>query len=181
MGATVTSKLTAYKLPGKMISSGDLFGSSEAIIIFAERFEKNCYPHTPSPRIDFIGSMDMFVNQYIPWCKDAFDDGIAQATFANNGSQYVKYVKELVKSAPVADDSTASSNGFRAYSYELRAFEVFGSPVGFRDTEYLGQVRKVKDIYTVDDLCDLVDYANAIRQNAAEPKWWYGIPSRSID
>lgn len=179
MGATVYTDARVFSMDlGEMLEGCDLLDSSNALIVLAASYEKNCYPHTPSWGLFFIGTESEFQNKMLPWMMDAFDDGISQGPIAANGKALKQYlINKLMQKKP-ATAADLHSVGYFGFSYSKSDFNKLEDKEGYCSVQALGKDRYGHLIKSENDLKKLIKAVMDIRQDG---DWWHGTPWKVRD
>lgn len=114
MGATLFRKHAVFKMD-LGLQDASLFGGGETVCVASLHCEKNCYPHSYKWDFEFIGSVDLFQDRYLPETAYFFDDGLSQASYMPTGAAFTKHLKErYAKAGPL---TVAAMQGMDWYGY----------------------------------------------------------------
>ena len=98
MGATLVRKHAVYKMD-LGLQTASMFGGGETVCVASLHCEKNSYPHSYKWDFEFIGSVDLFQDRYLPETAYFFDDGLSQASYMPTGAAFTKHLRELYAKA----------------------------------------------------------------------------------
>ncbi|TNC80808.1 MAG: hypothetical protein C9356_11840 [Oleiphilus sp.] len=176
MGATVFTEIRLFTCT--LEATADQPGENEGLMMFVNTYEKNCYPHIASWRLQFVGTQDQLITTVLPCLMDQFDDGISQGPIANNGTAFKHYLLGLLTHTRPVEVEDLMTLGFRGYSYSEREYQLLGSPDGFHQVAFLNDKRWAHPIADADDINGM---ASAVVTLRGSGKWWYGLPYKVSD
>lgn len=95
MGATVITNIAVFthKPVSTPAASGGLFANEDPlVVVFSERYEKNCIPHKPAWGLDYVGSMGLF-DEWVDKVAEHVEGGIVQYRACASTGGFRKAIK----------------------------------------------------------------------------------------
>lgn len=169
MGATIFRNHKVFRMD-KAITSDPVLGG--VVIVTSEHCSKNCFPHTYSAGIEFIGSVELFENSYLPKTAYFFDDGLSQSSTLKNGSAFTKHLKKLYQEAKGLTISDIHSLGYYGYSWPVEMVPLLSDPTNLKTFSFWLGTRCGSAIATVDDMLRMIAEAGQILSNDKENNIW---------
>ena len=181
MSATVFTDVRIFSFDlGEDLESGDLLPTSNALIVFAETYEKNCVPHSPSWGLFFVGSESEFQNNMLPYMMDDFNDGTAQGSIASNGKALKLYLTNKLRQQRTISTKDFHDAGYIGFSFDQDQFNQLCDKEGYGGIKTYGENRFYSLINGEQDIKKLVKGVMDIRQSG-EGQWWKGTPLKVRD
>lgn len=174
MGATVYSNIHVYSIDLDEAIEDDLLGSTQALVVLAETYEKNCYPHTPAWGFFYMGSETDFQRLMLPFMRDTFDDGINQGPIANNGKAFEKYMRDKAINPKPINVSDLHKAGCLGFSFDELSFSNLRDKEGYKVCNTSKLERYIHPLSDHDDIKKMVKAS--IDARGVLGKWWYGLP-----
>lgn len=169
MGATIFRNHKVFRLDKAITSDPVLSG---VVIVSSEHCSKNCFPHTYSAGIEFIGSVELFENSYLPKTAYFFDDGLSQSSTLKNGSAFTKHLKKLYQEAKGLTISDIHSLGYYGYSWPVEMVPLLSDPTNLKTFSFWLGTRCGSAIATVDDMLRMIAEAGQILSNDKKNNIW---------
>lgn len=171
MGATLFRKHAVYKMD-LGLQAASMFGGGETVCVASLHCEKNCYPHSYKWDFEFIGSVDLFQDRYLPETAYFFDDGLSQASYMPTGAAFTKHLKELYAKAGPLTVAAMHEMDWYGYSWSDTDVQLLTERAHLKEfTYYLGTRHAAR----VDDAGDVEKMVReAYQVIAASERVWLG-------
>jgi hypothetical protein len=170
----------------EMQDNMQLFNENQFFLIFQERYAKNTYPLTPRWSIDFVGTLDDVLKDYIPTISAYFDSGLCQGGVAKTGHGFEKKIKQLLSKPGNSDACFFKKHAFNGYSWDANDFEVLSADQKqrFFPIKRYGLTRYATLLDSVEDVIAMAQEGVTIKHKAPEKSFdgqmvdrkWRGRP-----
>lgn len=167
-------------------TADDLFGhGSTVIIVMAQSYANNVYPRMPSWKIEFIGPVSEFKQNYVEKTAYYFDDGLNQSPLAKNGNGFRKLMDKLYAQAKPITAADLNAREFEAYSWDKSDFEHITDKARKTPVKWYGRSYYADLIQDDEDALRMVAEALEVKHGYPESegdyridKTWLGRPSK---
>ncbi|RYY74522.1 MAG: hypothetical protein EOO52_13235 [Gammaproteobacteria bacterium] len=171
MGATLIRNHKVFKIDQGKTDDCSLSGI-EIVIVASERCSKNCDPHIYKAGIEFIGTIDLFENSYLPKTSYFYNDGLSQSSTLKDGSAFTKHIKKLHDKAETLTVNDLHSMGYYGYSWPVEQVINIDDRSNLKTFSYWLGTRCGAPITSGDDVLRMVCEAGQILCSEKESNIW---------